>query len=326
MKGSHHVSLETNKVKYDCDIKRNITVIQGDSATGKTTLASLIAQNVRYGKAAGISLQSDVPCITFDGSELWKERLKSYENTIIIIDEGNSFIFSKDFAEVIQQTSNYYVLITRKPLLNLPYSINEIYGIRTSDKYHYPEKIYHEFYPIYRGEKSSIASNPLKILITEDSKAGFQFYEKTLDDVRCISAEGNSKIIKKIVEYADKGEITVIADGAAFGAFVESIVEYSKLFNAALYFPESFEWMILKSGVIKTEGIEKILNSPEDYIESREYFSWERFFTNMLQTLTSGDSIKAYSKDSLKPFYYSGKNGESILEVIPDDIRAALVH
>ena len=31
----------------------------------------------------------------------------------------------------------------------LPYSIKEIYGIRTSGRYHFPEQIYHEFYQIY---------------------------------------------------------------------------------------------------------------------------------------------------------------------------------
>lgn len=44
---------------------------------------------------------------------------------------------------------NYYVLITREDLPELPYSIKEIYGIRTSGKYHFPEQIYHEFYQIY---------------------------------------------------------------------------------------------------------------------------------------------------------------------------------
>ena len=68
-------------------------------------------------------------------------------------DEDYSFIYSKDFAELIQKSSNYYVLITRQPLYNLPYSIQEIYGIRTTGKYHYPEKIYHEFYQIYDNLK-----------------------------------------------------------------------------------------------------------------------------------------------------------------------------
>lgn len=38
MKGKHRVIVETESIKYEFDVRRNITVIQGDSATGKTTL------------------------------------------------------------------------------------------------------------------------------------------------------------------------------------------------------------------------------------------------------------------------------------------------
>lgn len=49
----------------------------------------------------------------------------------------------------MKRSTNYFVIITRKPIKTLPYSINEIYGIRTSGKYHFPDKVYNEFYPIY---------------------------------------------------------------------------------------------------------------------------------------------------------------------------------
>ena len=74
-----------------------------------------------------------------------------------IIDEDYPFIYSKEFAEVIRESSNYYVLITRQPLYNLPYSVQEIYGIRTTGKYHYPEKIYHEFYRIYDEPMNNVS-------------------------------------------------------------------------------------------------------------------------------------------------------------------------
>lgn len=42
MKGKHHIVIETARLKYEFDIRRNITVIKGDSATGKTTLVGLL--------------------------------------------------------------------------------------------------------------------------------------------------------------------------------------------------------------------------------------------------------------------------------------------
>ena len=44
MKGRHHIVVETRRLKYEFDIKRNITIIQGDSASGKTTLVSLLRE------------------------------------------------------------------------------------------------------------------------------------------------------------------------------------------------------------------------------------------------------------------------------------------
>ena len=38
MKGSHRIIVESRKVKYDFVIQRNITIITGDSGSGKTVL------------------------------------------------------------------------------------------------------------------------------------------------------------------------------------------------------------------------------------------------------------------------------------------------
>ena len=38
MKGSHRIIVESRKVKYDFIIKRNITILTGDSGSGKTVL------------------------------------------------------------------------------------------------------------------------------------------------------------------------------------------------------------------------------------------------------------------------------------------------
>ena len=43
MKGSYHVMVQNNRLRYEFDIRRNITIIQGDSATGKTTLVQILS-------------------------------------------------------------------------------------------------------------------------------------------------------------------------------------------------------------------------------------------------------------------------------------------
>ena len=53
MKGSHRIIVESRKVKYDFVIHRNITILTGDSGTGKTVLIDLIRDYRRYGPIWG---------------------------------------------------------------------------------------------------------------------------------------------------------------------------------------------------------------------------------------------------------------------------------
>ena len=56
-----------------------------------------------------------------------------------------------------------------------------------------------------------------------------------------------------------------------------------------------------------------ILENPEDYIDSKLYFSWERYFTKILMEKTK-DSYLKYSKSKLNETYLHEKNRRVILE------------
>ena len=149
MKGRHHIVIESPRLKYEFDVKRNITIIKGDSATGKTTLIELL-NDYRSEEDSAVQVSSDVPCRVFaDNSPTWQQALEIIRDSIVFIDEDNTFIRTREFAGLLKKSTNYFVLITREALTELPYSIHEIYGIRTTGKFHFPEQIYHEFYPIY---------------------------------------------------------------------------------------------------------------------------------------------------------------------------------
>ena len=82
------------------------------------------------------------------------EQLRAVHSSLVFIDEGNRFTASEDFARAIRGTDNYYVIVTRESLPNLPYSVTEIYGIHSSGKYAYPEPVYHQMYRIYGEHKN----------------------------------------------------------------------------------------------------------------------------------------------------------------------------
>ncbi len=170
MTGKHRIIVQSKRLKYDFQIRRNITVIRGNSATGKTTLVNMIRDYYNNGEEISIQLQCDKKCVVLEGRD-WEE-----------------------------------------PVL-------------------------------------------------------------------------------------------FIADGAAFGPEMNEVINNMKYSgHYALYVPESFEWLILKSGLIKGPQFQTILHDPSQYIESEKYFSWERYFTALLTQLTIGTAA-AYRKTQWNPYY-----------------------
>ncbi|MDO4338807.1 MAG: ATP-binding protein [Eubacteriales bacterium] len=309
MKGTHRVIVESRKVKYDFVIKRNITILSGNSGSGKTVLIDLIRDYRRYHSDSGVFLSCDCDCRTIDNED-WERQLEEISNSIIFIDEGNRFLTSKRFAELVQKSDNYFVIATREKLPMLPYSVNEIYGFRKSGKFHEVRQKYNEIYHLY-GEISEQNMIDPGFVITEDSNSGYDFFAELSKqkNIKCISANGKSNIIKKLQESENiDGTKLVIVDGAAFGSEMRDVSEYlDTIGDVVLYAPESFEWIILSSNTIPNTNVTSILQQPENYIDSKEYVSWEKFFTALLINQTHNDPVWAYSKRKLSNVYLSSK-------------------
>ena len=103
MKGKHKVIVSTKRLKYEFELRRNLTIIQGDSATGKTTLVDMIRDFVNNPTGTPVEVICDKKCHVVEGS-LWKEQLSGISDCIVFIDEGNEFITTVDFADKIQKT------------------------------------------------------------------------------------------------------------------------------------------------------------------------------------------------------------------------------
>ena len=315
MKGTYRVVVSTKRLKYDFVIRRNITIIQGNSATGKTTLVDMIREAVNNPSGASVDLVCDKKCFVLDGT-LWKEQLTAVSNSIVFIDEGNEFIKTIEFSKFIQNTDNYYVIVTRESLPTLPYSVEEIYGIKSSGKYGKLEQKFNEFYRIYGSDIYKQSIHPDTVL-TEDSNSGYQFFKSICDDthIKCESLNGKSNIFQYLNSH-DNENILVIVDGAAFGSEMHRVTELIRdKKGVAIYLPESFEWLVLLSGVVKNSMLNSILERPADYIESKEYFSWERFFTAILIDMTK-DIYLAYTKKKLNSVYLTDTVKKSILDEI----------
>ena len=301
MKGIHKVVVGTKYLKYEFELRRNLTIIRGNSATGKTTLVDMIRTHMNDGESGPVTLNCDKSCYVVEGN-LWKGQLDNIQDSIVFIDEGNEFVRTKDFARAIQQTDNYYVIVTREGLSALPYSVEEVYGIRTSGKYGALKQSYHSLYRIY-PDSTTENIKPEKIL-TEDSNSGYQFFDAvcTEHQMQCDTANGKSNVFSYLKAHRNE-KILVIADGAAFGPEMDRVLQLVQTReNLALYLPESFEWLILSSGILKDAETTQILQTPSGYIDSKEYFSWERYFTALLIEKAAGTYLN-YTKKTLNEAY-----------------------
>lgn len=312
MVGAYRVVIQNKKIKFDFEIRRNITILRGDSATGKTTLVEMIQEYEELGSDSGITLQCERNCAVLSGRQ-WEKQLAGLSQSIVFVDEGNAFTASKEFAAAIQKTDNYYVLVTRESLETLPYSVTEIYGIRTSKHFGDLKQTYNEFFQIY-GKPVGTGTLKPAIVITEDSNSGYQFFRSvcTESGIDCKSARGKSNIFKMLSDRAGEN-VLVVADGAAFGSQMERIMQLLALQpDSHIYLPESFEWLILRSGLLEDEEVDEILKSPENYVESQQYFSWERYFTAVLMQKTA-DSYLKYTKSKLNPVYLQKHEKKAVL-------------
>lgn len=317
MTGEHKIIVQTKGLKYEFTIRRNITVITGNSATGKTTLVSMIA-SAEDGGNVGVQVICDKKCVTLRGAG-WLGALGTFKDTIVFIDEGAKFVHTEEFSKAVKNSDNYYVIVTREPLEQLPYSVVEIYGIRESSKYGGITRTYNETYNIYsskRVDNSSKYKIHPELIITEDSNSGNDFFREYCNSIgaECISAHGKSNVFDLVSSFDRHRDILAIVDGAAFGSEMSDMMELLKNMNAKLYAPESFEWIILHSGVVNDVS-RNMLENPSSYIDSSKYFSWERYFTSLLISVTEHTPFK-YTKSKLNRAFLSAKVMRRIIQDI----------
>lgn len=322
MKGSIKIVVSTKKLRYELNLRRNITIIQGDSGSGKTTLIQILSDYLSEKTGPGTDVICDKKCAVLSGdAESAIRRLKSMTETVVFVDEQERFVYSRAFAEAVLHSDCYFVLIVRDSLNMLPYSVEEIYCLRNSGYYQNTRQVYNSMHQIYPETKNNKSIKP-RVVLTEDSNAGYEMYERVFLDteVKCISAGGKSNVARYILANKDT-TIFAVVDGAAFGADMKSVMHALEINQTSyVWTPESFEYLILKSGIVQAEGLNEIMGNPGEFIESGKYSSWERYFTQLLEDSTS-NTIYAYNKGKLNPNYLTKGNVEKMKKMLPEPQR-----
>lgn len=318
MKGKYEIELYNNKVHYRLTVKRNITILQGDSASGKSEMIRLLTAYNSRKESSGVTLICQKICTVLTDED-WEMKLAGYHDRIIFIDEGNAFLRSKQFAARVKQSDNYFVIIYRDSLYGLPYSIEEIYGLRESrdsQKYRNPKRVYNEQFQLYTiSPRTEICPDQV---VVEDSNSGYEFFRHVFGE-RCISANGKSNVKHYLLNRNGKSSTLAIIDGAAFGPEMQACMAIMRSLGGkvSIFAPESFEYLILQSDIV--DVAHDVLTHTYDYADSVRYFSWEEFYTSYLTEQSRG-TVYQYSKKKLPQSYLTEGVVDKLKSALPDRI------
>lgn len=280
METKHDILIQNKRnVQFKFSIRRKITIIRGDSATGKTTLFQMVS-DANSSRLSGVTVSCDVPIVALYENG-YKYELENESGKIYIVDEDFGPLKTKEFSSLVLKSQNCFIIITRESLPGIPYSYKEIYKIKTSGKYHMLENIYEK---LEQFEEQNF-------IVTEDEDAGLEYYQHFYGN-KVISSHGNSNLSK----YGNE-ETLLIGDGCAIGAFIQDLM----LTKAKLYLPESFEWKLLQNGMFYQDNyVSKNIKAIENI--GTEYPSIERYCAVLLAEITRNTPAQ-YTKSKLNQCY-----------------------
>lgn len=206
------------KVQFNITIKSRVTIIRGDSATGKTVFLECIS-NPRSSES-----RTDVTLYEYDPAENPVDYLRRRPSVrYVFIDEDSANKMDRlELLENILDAGYYLVIATRSPLRNLTYAITDVYYMHTENNITTLRSYYQDYSRFIAA--SSYAC--------EDTKSGYQYWRSRLP-VQPMS--GNRNWINYVKDNC------LIVDGAAFGNQIADVIKYTQ----NIYAPLSFECLLL---------------------------------------------------------------------------------
>lgn len=313
MHGEISVRVHNARVCYEFTLRRNITVLFDEGATGKTSLIRMLSEYIPGGGTGiFVNVSTGVP-LTVLNYQVWRVMTDNEKNIkavrspqIFLVDEDEPFFTSGDFADFVWGSGCYFLLIIRDNLTklsSLTCSAKEMYRLHTENRRT-------TFVPIYsRTRYGKLPKGQLQF-ITEDSQFGKKFFSKVYGEHQVISACGKDNILN-ILDVCEFEHPIVIADGAAFGFNMRQVLAKVEDLQGLLIVEESFEYMLLTSGIFSR--YEQQLKDELKQLNCLKYTTWERFFTAFIETITR-DTQLVYKKDGFNMAYLEPSNRTAILE------------
>ena len=312
MIGLRNVKIRTLKVNIDLQLKRKFTLIAGDSATGKTVFRNLLLPESH----AKIICDINISVLPTSKSQ-YRYVLEHAHNEIFVIDETVEDLNTYEFSQLVRKSDCYFILETREFLAGIPVSVKEYYkfcdrdGVTCLTEY-------------FSYDTDTIKESQRNL--TEDKNSGNQFFSFAFDN-ECDSFCGLANFYK-INDIIDHDlDYSIIVDGAAFGMYLPFVFNI-KCKRLCIYMPESFEYLLLKTGYIMHEDIDldniyyycdnstfDLDFATDGFNRTTDIVSWENFYYEFLRYSTWHDYNFKYNKSILSKSYLTKRFVDSVLSI-----------
>ena len=312
------LAVHSNTFKCDLEFKHRINIIKGDSGIGKTSLVDIF-------RVEGVikDRESTYPVVIADVSN-FRNILVSAKNQIIIFDDV-SLVETDEFKDLVSEyliKHNLYLVIIVRAMMpkmsKLSYSIHAIYEMYYDETLvnHYIREYYEQYTePI----DQILEQEPPVCLITEDTKAGFQFFDHLVDKQLPVfhSTNGKSSMVPDSMNKSDEFNVIAILDTAAYGCHIEEFISLTEdLVNKVtlLYDYECFEEVLVRSNFLnKHVTVKQELDDLPKY--ANNFKSWENYFQSLLHNVTALTHWKqTHSRSKLNKCYIENCNNCNILK------------
>ena len=111
METKHDILIQNKRnVQFKFSIRRKITIIRGDSATGKTTLFQMVS-DANSSRLSGVTVSCDVPIVALYENG-YKYELENESGKIYIVDEDFGPLKTKEFSSLVLKSLICFIIIT----------------------------------------------------------------------------------------------------------------------------------------------------------------------------------------------------------------------
>lgn len=104
--------LWNSKLTYNLNLERGVNILKGNSSTGKTLIYNMAMQVEDGTYGFNSNFASDILVLVRQSS--WQDVIKKSVNKFIFVDESIPYIYSKEFADLVVGSNNYFIFSTRR--------------------------------------------------------------------------------------------------------------------------------------------------------------------------------------------------------------------